>query len=435
MRPPTPSFLLIKKPSPRPCDIDRLDGGLAVSSSDSTLATRRHTCLPSSSSFTLQKRLKFPGRRGGTSLAGIETPLLHGRVPLLRRAVRETKVRLMAYHFGLMRRSAVGLPPVRDRAGEGSALDGRKICSSLRATTRTGAAALRFPRLEPLVRFQSSTAAASPDYTSILVSQPAEGVSQITLNRPKALNGPLPSPFRLSSPPCEDSDLPTLHTALNSTLFHELNAALRSFSTDDSVRCVVLTGSEKAFAAGADIKEMKDKQFAEVYKGDFLAHWTELSQFRKPIVAAVSGYALGGGCELAMMCDIILASPTALGVIPGAGGTQRLTHAIGKSRAMELVLTGGNLSAQQASEWGLVSRVVEQGSVVDEAVKVAGKIAGKGMLAVQAGKEGVNAAYEMSLANGLHFERRLFHQLFATNDQKEGMGAFANKQKAKWTHS
>jgi hypothetical protein len=129
MRPPTPSFLLIKKPSPRPCDIDRLDGGLAVSSSDSTLATRRHTCLPSSSSFTLQKRLKFPGRRGGTSLAGIETPLLHGRVPLLRRAVRETKVRLMAYHFGLMRRSAVGLPPVRDRAGEGSALDGRKICS------------------------------------------------------------------------------------------------------------------------------------------------------------------------------------------------------------------------------------------------------------------------------------------------------------------
>jgi enoyl-CoA hydratase len=210
--------------------------------------------------------------------------------------------------------------------------------SSLRATTRTGAAALRFPRLEPLVRFQSSTAAASPDYTSILVSQPAEGVSQITLNRPKALNGPLPSPFRLSSPPCEDSDLPTLHTALNSTLFHELNAALRSFSTDDSVRCVVLTGSEKAFAAGADIKEMKDKQFAEVYKGDFLAHWTELSQFRKPIVAAVSGYAvssplftwaaflvwsdhtltllfpggrraqLGGGCELAMMCVQVLSA-------------------------------------------------------------------------------------------------------------------------------
>ncbi|GAA5884518.1 hypothetical protein JCM3774_000856 [Rhodotorula dairenensis] len=290
--------------------------------------------------------------------------------------------------------------------------------SSLRRATRASTG-LAFPR-QPLVRFQSSASSAGGDYTSILVSQPADGVSQITLNRPKALN------------------------ALNSTLFHELNAALRSFSTDDGVRCVVLTGSEKAFAAGADIKEMKDKQFAEVYKGDFLAHWTELSQFRKPIVAAVSGYALGGGCELAMMCDIILASPTAvfgqpeinLGVIPGAGGTQRLTHAIGKSRAMELVLTGGNFSAQQASEWGLVSRVVEEGSsVVDEAVKVAGKIAGKGMLAVQAGKEGVNAAYEMSLANGLHFERRLFHQLFATNDQKGGMNAFANKQKAKWTHS
>ncbi|GAA5993031.1 hypothetical protein JCM10908_003067 [Rhodotorula pacifica] len=292
--------------------------------------------------------------------------------------------------------------------------------STLRASrTSTG---LRFPR-QSLVQFQSTEAASSQgEYTSILVSKPAEGVSQITLNRPKALN------------------------ALNSTLFHELNSALRSFSNDDSIRCVVLTGSEKAFAAGADIKEMKDKQFAEVYKGDFLAHWTELSQFRKPIVAAVSGYALGGGCELAMMCDIILASPTAvfgqpeinLGVIPGAGGTQRLTHAIGKSRAMELVLTGGNFSAQQASEWGLVSRVVEgEGSsaVVDEAVKVAAKIAGKGMLAVQAGKEGVNAAYEMSLANGLHFERRLFHQLFATNDQKGGMSAFANKQKAKWTHS
>ncbi|POY72380.1 putative Enoyl-CoA hydratase [Rhodotorula taiwanensis] len=290
------------------------------------------------------------------------------------------------------------------------------MLSAVRTSLRTarGGSGLRFPK-QPLVRFQSTHA----DYTSILISEPAPGVSQITVNRPKALN------------------------ALNSTLFHELNSALRTFSTDDNVRCVVLTGSEKAFAAGADIKEMKDKQFAEVYKGDFLAHWTELSQFRKPIVAAVSGYALGGGCELAMMCDIILASPTAvfgqpeinLGVIPGAGGTQRLTHAIGKSRAMELVLTGGNFSAQQASEWGLVSRVVEQGSVVDEAVKVAGKIAGKGMLAVQAGKEGVNAAYEMSLANGLHFERRLFHQLFATNDQKGGMNAFANKQKAQWTHS
>ncbi|KAJ8293167.1 putative enoyl-CoA hydratase, mitochondrial [Rhodotorula toruloides] len=276
----------------------------------------------------------------------------------------------------------------------------------------------RFPR-QSVVRWQSSAAAGHGEYTSILVSQPAPGVSQITLNRPKALN------------------------ALNSTLFHELNAALRTLSTDDSTGCVVLTGSDKAFAAGADIKEMKDKQFAEVYKGDFLAHWTELSGFRKPIVAAVSGYALGGGCELAMMCDIILAAPNAvfgqpeinLGVIPGAGGTQRLTHALGKSRAMEIVLTGKNFSAAEAAEWGLVSRVVSEGGVVDEAVKVAGKIASKGMLAVQAAKEGVNAAYEMSLTNGLHFERRLFHQLFATNDQKVGMNAFANKEKAKWTNS
>ncbi|BGP18660.1 putative enoyl-CoA hydratase, mitochondrial [Rhodosporidiobolus nylandii] len=259
------------------------------------------------------------------------------------------------------------------------------------------------------------------DFTSILVSSPTPGVSLITLNRPKALN------------------------ALNSTLFHELNSALRTLEGDDSVNAVVLTGSEKAFAAGADIKEMKDKQFSEVYKGDFLGHWTELSRFRKPIIAAVSGYALGGGCELAMMCDIILASPTAvfgqpeinLGVIPGAGGTQRLTHAIGKSRAMELVLTGRNFTAHEASDWGLVSRVVdvEKGSVVDEAVKVAKTIASKGRLAVQAGKEGVNSAYELSLAQGLHLERRLFHQLFATNDQKIGMKAFAEKQKPEWTHS
>ncbi|GAA6005163.1 uncharacterized protein JCM10292_005590 [Rhodotorula paludigena] len=276
----------------------------------------------------------------------------------------------------------------------------------------------RFPR-QPVLRWQSTQAGQQGDYTSILLSSPAPGVTQITLNRPKALN------------------------ALNSTLFHELNAALRNLSSDDSIGAVVLTGSEKAFAAGADIKEMKDKQFAEVYKGDFLAHWTELSSFRKPIIAAVSGYALGGGCELAMMCDIILASPTAvfgqpeinLGVIPGAGGTQRLTHAIGKSRAMELVLTGRNFTAQEASDWGLVSRVVSEGSVVDEAVKVAGKIAGKGKLAVQAAKEGVNSAYELSLAQGLHLERRLFHQLFATNDQKIGMTAFAEKKKAEWTHS
>ncbi|KAK4050751.1 hypothetical protein OIO90_004973 [Microbotryomycetes sp. JL221] len=269
------------------------------------------------------------------------------------------------------------------------------------------------------VRFSSTEANTTGEYQNILLSSPAPGVSQITLNRPKALN------------------------ALSSPLFHELNNALSKLSLDDSIGAVVLTGSDKAFAAGADIKEMKDKEFSEVYKSDFLSHWTEMTKFRKPIVAAVSGYALGGGCELAMMCDIILAAPNAvfgqpeinLGVIPGAGGTQRLTHAIGKSRAMEIVLTGKNFTGQEAASWGLISRVVEHGNVVDEAVKVAGQIAKKGRIAVQAGKEGVNAAYELSLNEGLHLERRLFHQLFATNDQKIGMRAFAEKKKPEWTHS
>lgn len=286
------------------------------------------------------------------------------------------------------------------------------------ALRSTVAAPLRFSRQ---ARIEIRTLSTGPSsYENILVSCPTPGVSLITLNRPKALN------------------------ALNSALFTELNQALSILSTDDSCHSVVLTGSSKAFAAGADIKEMKDKEFAQVYKEDFLSHWTQLTKFRKPIVAAVSGYALGGGCELAMMCDIILAAPNAvfgqpeinLGVIPGAGGTQRLTHAIGKSRAMELVLTGSNFSAQQASDWGLISRVVPEGQdVVEEAVKVANKIASKGRVAVQAGKEGVNAAYELSLQEGLRFERRIFHQLFATNDQKVGMRAFAEKKKPEWTHS
>ncbi|GAA5965066.1 hypothetical protein JCM3765_004845 [Sporobolomyces pararoseus] len=276
-------------------------------------------------------------------------------------------------------------------------------------------------RFSKQARIEIRTLSTAPSsYENILVSSPTPGVSLITLNRPKALN------------------------ALNSALFTELNQALSTLSSDDSCHSVVLTGSSKAFAAGADIKEMKDKEFAQVYKEDFLSHWTQLTKFRKPIVAAVSGYALGGGCELAMMCDIIIAAPNAvfgqpeinLGVIPGAGGTQRLTHAIGKSRAMELVLTGSNFSAQQASDWGLISRVVPEGEdVVEEAVKVAKKIASKGRVAVQAGKEGVNAAYELSLQEGLRFERRIFHQLFATNDQKVGMRAFAEKKKPEWTHS
>ncbi|EMD37149.1 hypothetical protein CERSUDRAFT_84184 [Gelatoporia subvermispora B] len=258
-------------------------------------------------------------------------------------------------------------------------------------------------------------------YEYILTSRPADGVALITLNRPKALN------------------------ALCTPLFNELNKALGDFDNDDSVRAVVLTGSERAFAAGADIKEMKDKEYAEVYKGKFLESWTLMTSIRKPIIAAVSGYALGGGCELALMCDIILASPTAvfgqpeinIGVIPGGGGTQRLARVIGKSRTMELTLTGRNFSGEEAAAWGMVSRVVGQGEgqVVKEAVDMASVIAGKSAIAVQAGKEAVNTAYESTLDEGLRFERRLFHSLFATKDQKEGMTAFVEKRKPNWSHS
>jgi len=261
----------------------------------------------------------------------------------------------------------------------------------------------------------------SQSYEYILVSRPEPAVVLVTLNRPKSLN------------------------ALSSPLFKELNAALKEADQDDSVSALVLTGSEKAFAAGADIKEMKDKQFADVYKNKFLEDWGLIANLRKPLIAAVSGYALGGGCELALMCDIILASPTAkfgqpeinLGVIPGGGGSQRLIHAIGKSRTMELVLTGRMISAQEASDWGMVSRVVGEGEgeVVKEAINMANTIASKSQLAVQAGKEVVNAAYEMTLAEGLRFERRIFHGLFATNDQKEGMAAFAEKRKPNFTHT
>ncbi|KAF8678054.1 enoyl-CoA hydratase isomerase family [Rhizoctonia solani] len=244
----------------------------------------------------------------------------------------------------------------------------------------------------------------SREYQNILVSRPKPNVTLLTLNRPKALN------------------------ALSTPLFEEINEVLDQVEKDEEVGALVVTGSEKAFAAGADIKEMKDKQFTDVYKTNFLGDWTRITSFPKPVIAAVSGFALGGGCELAMMCDIILASPTArfgqpeikLGVIPGAGGTQRLTHAIGKSRAMELVLTGRMITAQEAEKWGLVSRIIE-GDLVEEAVSMASTIAGFGRVAVQAGKESVNAAYELSLKDGLHFERRLFQSLFATRDQKEGM--------------
>jgi len=268
-------------------------------------------------------------------------------------------------------------------------------------------------------RFHSTLRSMS-SYTNILLSRPEPSVLLVTLNRPKALN------------------------ALSTPLFLELNKALAEADEDESVGAIVLTGSEKAFAAGADIKEMKDKDFSEVFKTNYLENWTELTKLRKPIIAAVSGFALGGGCELALMCDIILASPTAkfgqpeinLGTIPGGGGSQRLAHLIGKSRTMEMVLTGRMVSAEEAEKWGLVSRVVGagEGQVVKEAVTLAQEIASKSQIAVQAAKEVVNAAYEMTLAEGLRFERRTFHSLFATKDRKEGMTAFAEKRKAEWVN-
>ncbi|KAG0147332.1 hypothetical protein CROQUDRAFT_43088 [Cronartium quercuum f. sp. fusiforme G11] len=268
------------------------------------------------------------------------------------------------------------------------------------------------------------TGGSSASYENITLTQPSPSVSLVTLNRPKALN------------------------ALSSPLFHELNHAFELLDASDSpTDVIVLTGSEKVFAAGADIKEMKDRTLQETYGGDFLSHWTDIGEVRKPIIAAVSGFALGGGCELAMMCDIILAAPNAtfgqpevnLGVIPGGGGTQRLTKAIGKSKAMEIILTGGNFTAQEAYDWGLISRqVIVEGNheeLVKEAIKVAEKISSKGRLSVRAAKEAVNSAYELPLREGTTCERRLFQMLFGTNDQKEGMRAFSEKRKPIFTDS
>ena len=240
----------------------------------------------------------------------------------------------------------------------------------------------------------------------------------ITLNRPQALN------------------------ALNKQLISDLNLALDQCEADDGIGAMVLTGSEKAFAAGADIKEMKDKSFGDVVAYDFIAPWERIRTCRKPIIAAVSGYALGGGCELAMMCDFIIASETAkfgqpeimLGVIPGAGGTQRLTRAVGKSKAMDLCLTGRHMDAAEAERCGLVTRVVPVAELVNEAVKAAEKIASYSLPAVMMAKEAVNRAFETTLSEGILFERRVFQSLFATEDQKEGMTAFAEKRAAQFKH-
>jgi enoyl-CoA hydratase len=253
-------------------------------------------------------------------------------------------------------------------------------------------------------------------YETLLVEQRG-AVTLITLNRPQALN------------------------ALNSQILSDLLAAMAAFDADRSQGCAVLTGSEKAFAAGADIKEMQAQSFADMYAHDFFAGWDAFTRTRKPIIAAVAGYALGGGCELAMMCDFILAADTAkfgqpeikLAVSPGMGGSQRLARAVGKAKAMEMCLTGRMIGAEEAERAGLVSRVIPAAELVDEAVKVAMAIAGMAPLAVLANKEMVNAAFETSLAQGVQFERRLFHGLFGTQDQKEGMAAFVEKRPGAWT--
>ncbi|KAG9295689.1 hypothetical protein G9A89_001706 [Geosiphon pyriformis] len=249
-----------------------------------------------------------------------------------------------------------------------------------------------------------------------ILTQSQEKVGLITLNRPKALN------------------------ALSSELLHEINDALEKYNNDSMIGAIVITGNERAFAAGADIKEMQEKTFAEAYKTDFLGHWGRINEIRKPIIAAVNGFALGGGCELAMSCDIIYAGEKAtfgqpeikLGVIPGAGGTQRLTRAIGKSKAMELILTGRNFTAGEAERWGLVSKVFPVDKVLEEAIKLAKEISKFSQPAVQAAKESTNNAFELSLKEGIHFERRLFQSTFSLKDQKEGMIAFLEKREPKF---
>ena len=244
-------------------------------------------------------------------------------------------------------------------------------------------------------------------------------VGVITLNRPKALN------------------------ALNGQLMDELGAALKAFDADPEIGCMVITGSEKAFAAGADIGAMATYSFADVYNSDYITrNWETIRTIRKPVIAAVSGFALGGGCELAMMCDFIIAADNAkfgqpeikLGIIPGAGGTQRLPRAVGKSKGMDLVLTGRMMDATEAERAGLVSRVVPLDKLMDEALGAALTICGFGLPSVMAAKEAVNRAFEGNLADGVMFERRLFHALFATEDQKEGMDAFVNKRAAVFKH-
>ena len=255
-------------------------------------------------------------------------------------------------------------------------------------------------------------------FLNILVEQQA-GVGLIRLNRP------------------------AVHNALNDALMIELGQALQVFEADEQIRAIVITGNDKAFAAGADLSELQFKGFADVYLENFVtANWETVTRCRKPVIAAVAGLALGGGCELAMMCDMIIAADNArfgqpevkVGTLPGAGGTQRLTRAIGKAKAMDLCLTGRFMEVDEAERLGLISRVVPLADLLDEALTVAAQIAGHPAIAVTLNKEAVNRAFETTLAEGVQFERRLMHASFASQDQKEGMQAFAQKRKPVWTH-
>jgi enoyl-CoA hydratase len=252
-------------------------------------------------------------------------------------------------------------------------------------------------------------------YETLIIEQRGS-VALVTFNRPHALN------------------------ALNKILLDELLEVLARFAEDDSVHVVVLTGSQKAFAAGADIKEMKDFSYMDAYLGDHTSGWDKVATFRKPLIAAVAGFALGGGCEVALMCDFIIAADTAkfgqpeitLGVIPGMGGTQRLTRAVGKAKAMEMVLTGRMIDAAEAERIGMIARIVPADKLIEEALATAEKIASLSIPSVMMAKESVNRAFETTLSEGMRFERRLFHSLFGTEDQKEGMAAFAEKRKPKF---
>jgi enoyl-CoA hydratase len=255
-------------------------------------------------------------------------------------------------------------------------------------------------------------------YETILVETPAEGVGLIRMNRPKALN------------------------ALNSQLTGEVFTAMEMFDRDPSIGCIVLTGNEKVFAAGADIKQMADTDAVTMFAGGDFTDWSRMTRIGKPIIAAVSGYALGGGCEIAMMADMIVASESAqfgqpeinLAIIPGAGGTQRLTRAVGKAVAMEIVLADRRLTADEALRYGLVNRVAPVETYLDEAIQLAQKVASLSQVAIRLAKDAVNKAYELSLSEGLNYEKRNFYLLFGTEDRKEGMSAFVEKRKASWKH-